>query len=207
MKRSDLRGRLRLVVLSVWLLAGTRPAVAMEDAPANEIRLDTGVASPSGSLGVRYGHRFGEGPWLSGAVGLGYTGLILSALVDQPLFEYRHEIGRSNGSFFAESLDVSLGLYLGYAAGLASDGLGDPLDHGNEPPPPGIYHWANAGLLLRFGLGPLVVTGGLGLSALLDAPDLSALPSDRMYYILPQPEGWVRGGLAPSLFTAVGWRF
>lgn len=186
------------VAVAVLAAPPARGAVTYAETP-HEVRLDVGVAAPVGLVGARYGYRVAaRGPWLSAGLGLGYTGLHLSAVVDQPLVTAEGVGGNT---------DLTLSVYLGYAVGFVRDGLSLPASLATTPPD-GNYHWLDGGLTLRGGIGHLLFSVSLGVSGLAGAPELTSLSEDRFVFgVLPLADGWVRGRLVPSLGMGLGARF
>lgn len=177
--------------------------IAPPRAARNELRLELGVGGPAGLMAVRYSRVLSGGTRIEPAVGLGYTGVVGSLMVTQPLVErVRYKPGGT-------PLIATFEIYGGYSASV----LTEDLRHGSVGReafvPDGTYHWIDIGLSTQARWGSLRVTTGLGVTKLLTGPaGIGGDLDDEDISWLASPEGWVgKLGIAPSLWSSVGLSF
>src|SRR5512147_3349322 len=127
------------------------PARVVAAEPHHAVRLELGVASPTGAVGARYSLSPGLRGDTSVAIGVGlaYTGLGVSAALEQPLLW----LDTNQGPSHTRSRLLAYG---GYSAGLLERGLHHPLaaDRDNRFLPDGSYHFIDVGVMIEAGHGP-----------------------------------------------------
>lgn len=184
------------------------PAIKKPDLHAddrNQLRLELGMGGPAGLMAVRYSRVLSTRTRIEPGVGLAYTGAIGSLLVAQPLAE---RVSYTKGG---TPTSATFELYVGYGASHASDALEHPWAGSKTAIPAGTYHWIDIGISTQFRYKALTLTGGIGATKLVSGPDgIGGTGEDEDEELLWPffPEGWFEhAGMAPALWSSVGWTF
>lgn len=164
--------------------------------PGHQVRVDLGVAAPTGQAALRYRvEPTAPGPGLEVGIGLAYTGLSLGAMVVLPI-----------RTFGPDAAPTRLLGYGGYSLAVLSDATRHPLAAENRFVADGRYHWIDAGVLFERRVKHLVIVAGLGLGVLVAAPEGDPLQPDDDATVF-NGEWWIDKRVAPSLWAGVGWSF
>jgi hypothetical protein len=166
----------------------------------NHIRLDLGMAAPSGMVGIRASGELWEGGMvLEPAVGLSIeTGVIGSLLLWWPIMEIpQHRLP-----------PVALGPqgwgWLGPYAGYGISYLTESAAEKKKAITPGTYHWADVGFGGQLGIGRFVFCFGLGASFLAASPELGKDTHDAFWFM---PEVAIRSRIMFSGWSGIGMSF
>lgn len=167
---------------------------------SDQLRLELGAGGPGGLVSVRYSRVLSTGTRIEPGAGLAYTGILGSLLITQPLFERRSRTAHHETSFSFE-------VYGGYSASHLADstrhaGAGDAFYI-----PDGTYHWLDLGISVQGRWRSIVLTTGLGVTKLLAGPELPGVDEEDTFWFL-FPEGWLgKHGMAPALWSSIGYSF
>jgi hypothetical protein len=166
----------------------------------NQLRLELGVGAPAGLVGLRYSRVLPTRTRIEPGLGLGYTGMLASLLVTQPLLA---GTTRTDGG---TPVGVTLELYAGYSASRRSDAGDHPWTGPEQFIPRGTYHWIDAGASTQMRWRQLVFTTGLGITKLVAGPDGiggGVAAEETFWFVFP--EGWfAKYAIAPTLWSSVG---
>ena len=200
----------RIACLVLAVVASTAHAespssqLAERTAPKpNQLRADVAFSGPGGMMALRYSRMLSTGMRIEPAVGLAYTGLLISALVAQPITSWDRRT--SGGTAYTTALE----LYGGYGASVLRDGLHHPWAGSPNHIPDGTYHWVDFGLSTMTRLRSWVFGMGTGASILVKAPDSLGAEMREDDYLWPLfPEGWMtKQHWVPTLWTSMGYEF
>lgn len=169
----------------------------------HQLRLELGVGGPGGLMAVRYSRVLATGTRIEPAFGLGYTGVVGSLLVTQPLVD---KVSHTRaGTPYVATFEI----YGGYSASHLRDGLHHPWVGRESFIPDGTYHWIDLGLSTQMRWRGLVLTAGLGATKLVSGPNGIGgenLDEETFWWVFP--EGWIgKQRMAPSLWSSIGHAF
>jgi hypothetical protein len=198
-----------VVVVAAPAQAGAQPADAGSSPAAttvpralgpNQLRLETGLGAPAGVVALRYSRVLPTQTRVEPGAGIGYTGMLASILVTQPVFE------RATHAWNGALVDASLELYAGYSVSRQSRATDHAWSASEMVIPDGTYHWLDAGVSVQVRWRQIVFTTGGGVTKLLAGPRGIGGPDvdeDTIWFFVP--EGWfAQARLAPALWTSLG---